>query len=386
VTLERTLQQRDPLAALVARPTAYLAVAVVPLYATGSTLLRLDDVSNPTLATFAIFLTVVAAVALATQSSPLRAPFTSRTLVLVVGCGALAALVSAVSMGAADAAIRDDWGPPAIGLYLLALTPYRPAKELATATVLAAILIGLMAIVQAEHFRADVPSLLFVVVAVTPVLAMGLAAAAFTDVLVRSLDRWQVRTSRAFSAMSDQRGASIARSVQQDRVTILNQEVVPFFTGVVAGETVTDDTRDRARAIADVLRSIMVAEADRTWLDVVIDDVGRLSSGGGEALSAAVRDEDRLAEHMSADQRTALRALIVALHHVGSLAPAASSVEIVASEGRCEVVLRAALECQAADRRADIAPFLAVMRVAFTDLQVDHDEPNLTLRFSYEQR
>jgi hypothetical protein len=49
-------------------------------------------------------------------------------------------------------------------------------------------------------------------------------------------------------------------------------------------------------------------------------------------------------------------------------------------------VLRAALECQAADRRADIAPFLAVMRVAFTDLQVDHDEPNLTLRFSYEQR
>jgi hypothetical protein len=386
MTRERTLQLRDPLAALVARPTGYLAAVVVPAYAAGSTLLHVDDVTNPALAVCAILLLALAGLALSVQSSPFRAPLTSRTLVLIVGCSALAQVAGVISTWPSNASIRDDWGGPAIGLYLLALTPYRPAKELATATVFSAILVGLLALVRAENFTAELPALVYVVVAVTPVLAMGLASAAFADVLVRSLDRWRVRTDRAFSAMSDQQGESIARSVQQNRVTILNQEVVPFFGAVLAGETVTEETRDRARQIADAIRSVMVAEADRTWLDVVIEDVARVPNGDGEALSAAVRDEHRLAEQMSGDQRTALRALIVALHRTGSLKPDGSSVRITDVDGRCEVRLRAALECQANDVRADIAPFLAVMRVAFTDLQVDHDEPTLTLRFSYEQR
>ncbi|MCU1544054.1 MAG: hypothetical protein JWM50_1919 [Microbacteriaceae bacterium] len=386
MTPERTLQQRDPLAALVARPAGYLAAVVVPLYAIGATILHRDDVSNPALAVFAIVLTLMAGIALALQSSPLRAPLTSRTLVLVVGCSALAHAVNVTATWSTDASARDDWGGPAIGLYVLALAPYRPAKELATATVFAAILTGVLDVAQARNSPSGLPPLAFVVVGVTPVLAMGLASAAFADVLVRSLDHWRVRTDRAFSAMSDQRGESIARSVQQDRVTILNQEVVPFFSEVLAGETVTEETRDRARQIADAIRSVMVAEADRTWLDVVLEDVARSSRVGGDALSATVRDEERLAEHMSADQRTALRALIVALHRAGSLKPDASSVQITATKSRCKVLLRAALECDANDARADIAPFLAVMRVAFTDLHVDHDEPTLTLRFSYEQR
>jgi hypothetical protein len=383
---ERTLQQRDPLAALVARPTSYLAAVVVPLHAGVSTVLGAQYVSNPTLATFAVFLTVVAGIGLAVQSSPLRAPLTSRVFVFVIGLTVLAHVMSVLSTWSTDVYVRDNWGPIAIGLYLVALSPYRPAKQLATGTVLAAIVVAVTAIAQAPSLVYPFPPILFAVVAVTPVLAMGLAAAAFADVLVRSLDRWRVRTSRAFSAMTDQRGESIARSVQQDRVTILNQEVVPFFTAILAGETVTEETRERAREIADAIRAVMVAEVDRTWLDMVMDDAARLTSAGTDAPSAVVTDADRLAEHMSADQRTALRALVVALHRAGSIEPARTSVVITADERRCDVQLDAPLACGDHDVRAEIAPFLAVMRVVFSDLHVDNDRPTLRLRFSYEQR
>jgi hypothetical protein len=89
---------------------------------------------------------------------------------------------------------------------------------------------------------------------------------------------------------------------------------------------------------------------------------------------------------MSADQRTALRALVVALHRAGSIDPSRTSVEITADEHRCQVQLDAPLACGDHDVRAEIAPFLAVMRVIFTDLHVDNDQPTLRLRFSYEQR
>jgi hypothetical protein len=295
-------------------------------------------------------------------------------------------VVSALSMGSSDSTLRDDWGAPSVGLFILALAPYRPAKEIATSGVLAAIAAGFIVIVQVENFALQVPAVAFVIVAVTPILAMSFAAAAFADVLVRSLDRWRVRARSAFSTLTDERGESIARSVQQDRVTILNQEVVPFFSDLLEGATVTESTRVRAREIADAIRAVMVAEADRTWLDGVVEEVSRFAPGDSDALHATVRDEKRLAELMSADERTAVRALVVALHGDRSFDPEEMTVEITGDGERCEVLLQAVLESVDGAQRSDIAPYLAVMRVIFSDLQVEHDHPTLTLRFSYEHR
>lgn len=386
MTRERTLQQRDPLAALVARPTGYLAAVAVPAYATVATLIGGQYVSHPILATLAVALTVAAGIGLAVQSSPLRAPLTSRVFVFVIGLTVLAHVVSVLSSWTTDAVTRDNWGPAAIGFYLVALSPYRPAKQLATGTVLAAIVVAVAAIAQAPHLDAPRSPLVLAIVAVTPLLAMGLAAAAFADVLVRSLDRWRGRTSRAFSAMTDQRGESIARSVQQERVTILNQDVVPFFTAILAGESVSESTRERAREIADEIRAVMVAEVDRTWLDVAMEDAARLAAGGSGAVSATVSDDDRLADHMSTDQRTALRALVVALHRDGAIDTGRTAISISADGERCDVHLAAPASCASSDVRSAIAPFLAVMRIVFTDLHIDTDQPTLTVRFSYEQR
>ena len=380
---EQTVQQRDPIAALIARSASFLAAIAVPLFAAGTTWFGRDSIESPALALLALFFVVLASVDLVVQSSPLRAPLTSHTHAIVVGSALVALLLSALSMGESDAYLRDDWGGPVVGLFIVALAPYRPARELLVSGVLSAIFAGFIAVVQSDSFVTVAPVGGFVIVAVTPIIAMSLAAAAFVTVLVRSLDRWRVRADRAFTAMTGERGESIARSVQQDSVTVLNQEVVPLFTALLDGALVDDSTRERARQISAEVRALMIADVDCTWLESVVDQVG---NGVPGAASTVVRDEHRLAEHMSTDERTAVRAFVVALHDAPSFDDETVEISIVRDGSRCEVVLRATVDSELNVLKGPLAPFLAVIRVMFSDLQVDHEQPALTLRFSYEQR
>jgi hypothetical protein len=329
---------------------------------------------------------VVASVTLVVQSSTLRAPLTARTHAAIIGSALVALLLSALSMWDTDAFLRDDWGVPVVGLYYVALAPYRPAKELVTSGMLSAIFAGFLAVVQSDSFVSAVPVGVFVIIAVTPIVAMSLAAAAFVEVLVRGLDRWRLRADRAFTAMTGERGVSIARSVQQDSVTVLNQEVVPFFSSLLDGAVVDEATRQRARQIADEVRATMVADVDRSWLENVVELAGRGGDGRPEAVRPVVRDDHRLADYMTTDERTALRAFIVALHADPAFIDDRVEIAIAPEGPRCGVVLRATVDSELNVLKGPLAPFLAVVRVMFGDLQVEHEQPDLTLRFSYEQR
>jgi len=134
------------------------------------------------------------------------------------------------------------------------------------------------------------------------------------------------------------------------------------------------------------VRALMIADVDRTWLESVVEQAGRLLDGRSEAVSTVVRDEQRLAEHMSTDERTAVRAFVVALHDDPSFVDDGAEIEITRDGSRCSVVLRATVDSELNVLRGRLAPFLAVVRVMFGDLQVEHEQPALTLRFSYEQR
>ncbi|WP_411700738.1 hypothetical protein [Conyzicola sp.] len=386
MSAERAVQQRDPLAALVGRPTSYLAGLLLPVYAGGMTWINRESIVSAGFAIVALLFVAVASLALVLRSSPLRAPLTARAHVLVVGSALAAMVASDLSMWGTDPYVRDNWGGPAVGLFIVALAPYRPARELALSGVFSAFVAAFVALVRPDSFVVDAPVGVFVVVAATPILAMSLGAAAFVDVLVRSLDRWQDRANRVTTAMSGVRGDSIARSVQRDSVTVLNQEVVPFFAALLEGAVIDDDTRQRARAISNEVRALMVADVDRTWLESVIDQAGQRTRSASAAAGAAVKDEQRLAEHMSTDERTALRAFIVALHDEQTLGDAGAEIAITGADKRCDVVLRARLDSELNVLKGPLAPFLAVVRVMFGDLQVEHEHPELTLRFSYEQR
>lgn len=382
---ERTIQQLDPLGALLARPFALFGALAMVAYALLMSWLNREDIDSQPLAWLAILGVASSASILAVGSSPARAPLRQRTFVFALAAAFLAAVLSAASMWQSNAFVQDDWGPVVIGIMLLASGPYRKSREIALAGSLAAIFVGFMVLLQQYSFAAPVPPVVFVIVAATPIVCMSIGASALTTAVIRSIRRWRSRATIAAQAQVSQLSDGIARSVQQDRVTILNRDVVPFFTDVLSRGEITVADRERARAISDTIRSVMVAEVDRSWLDGVVEQAGATSLGKDAPGAEVVQDDERLATQMTTDQRTAMRAFVVALFTHPAFDPDGFDIRITRARHDIVATMRASFTDGEATVRADLAPFLAVTRVVFVDLDAYFDHGTLTLRFFYDE-
>lgn len=373
---ERAFQQLDPLGALVGRPVTLLAALGIPIYASLMTWANRYDIDYPVLAVIALAAIVVTSSALVYGSSPMHAPFGPRMHVIVVASAAVAHILNAASMWHSNAYVRDDWGPIVIGVVYLAMARYRPPQELASSGLAISLFVGVLALVQAPSFVTPVPTILFALVSMTPVLTLSLSAARFGRYLIEGLERWRRQASRAARSFATVNTDWIARSVQQDRVTILNQEVVPFFSDVLHKGAIDDDDRERAREIANAIRAVMVAEVDRSWLDAILEQLG----------CAPTRDPARLATHMTTDQRTAVRATVVAITGLATYEAGSLRVALTRRATLEDVVVTATLNTPDNVLRGEIAPFLAVLRIVFKHFKVEFSGRRLTLRFSYEHR
>lgn len=375
---ERAFQQLDPLGALTGRPITIAAAVGIPVFAAVMTWFNRHDVETWWMAIAALVAIAAACVVLGFASSPLRAPFTLLMHSVVSGLASVAYLLSAFSMWNSNQYIRDDWGPMAIGLVLLPLSQYRPSKEIASTGVTLALLVGMVALLQEHSLVTGSTPINYAVVAMTPLLALSLASAAFGQSLIDGIEGWRRRAVQAATQFTDENSDWIARSVQQDRVTILNQDVVPFFAEVLQGGEIDPEHRERARAISDSIRAVMVAEADRSWLDIIVEQCA------GE--QASVVDPQRLSSAMSLDQRTAVRAVIVALSGHPAFEARGFSIELTADRHLCRAELRARMNIAESVVRSQFAPYLAVMRIVFSELRVELADSALTLRFSYDHR
>ncbi len=382
IDVERTRQQLDPAGTMGMRLLCCVLAAAAFVYALVVSLVYADERTIPLLSALALVIFGVACVIFMVAASAYRAPLGRRTHLLVHGLGLAAIFVDAASQWGTDRYIVDDWGPLALGTLLLALAPYRPALELATGGVLSGIFLGFLTLIEAPFFVTSAPPVAFMVVAVTPMLAFCFGGVAFSVSIVGAIERWQLRAERASRGLLDELKDGIARSVQQDRVTILNRDVVPFFSEVLARPTITEEDRARARAISDSIRSVMVADIDRSWLENVVAE----TAAGASVDSSAVVDPARVASMMTTHQRTAMRAFLVELLAVPGFDRRSLRVVLSKRRGTCLGVVTAAVELGDSAMRSALAPYFAVMRVVFSDLQIDFEQPRLALRFSYEQR
>ncbi len=381
-SVERTRQQLDPIGSLGSRLLSVVLATGAFLYALGMTIRTLDQVSNVMLAILSLLWLAAAALTVVVATSPIRAPFTRSTNLVVQLLAVGAAVLSIASQWGSNHFIQDDFGSVAIGLLLLALGPYRPAPELASTGVLVAIFMGFVTLLELPNLDTTAPPVSFVLVGMTPILALSFGAASYSGSLVSSLERWQLQMKLAVENRTNRLRAGITRAVQQDRVLILSQDVLPFFSHVLEQETLEAEDRARARKIAEAIRRLMVAEADRTWLEVVgVDDGVPEGFLGRTVVDAAGR-----ASSMVTDQRTALRALIVALTDDPAFIVGSMKITLSGTKSVCRGVLTAGFNESEIDLRSVLAPYFAVMRIVFTAFHVDYQHPTLTLRFSYEQR
>jgi hypothetical protein len=375
---ERTPQQVDPVGALASRPVSLITVLAALVVAVSATLSGRDEIVDPAASVGAVAALAAAGFVLVLSASPLRAPFRRRSLVAVVVLSCAAVALEALGLLGQNALVRDDWSSLAVGVLLLGVAPYRPAAEILVAGLVISLVVAVVVLLERPWFVTDVPTTTFVIVAVVPVVALSAAAASFSRTFTLLVERWIDRATTFRRASADELRASIARSVQQDRVTILNREVVPFFSSLVDRGAVTAADAQRARDIADQLRVSMVAEADRSWLE-------HLFVSPTSGVSGIVVDPDFVASAMTPDHRTSLRALLVAFGERDGVQADDVRVDLRRVDERVEALVSVPTTVGEFVVRRRFAPWFAVLRIVFGDLQVDATSPLLTLRFSYDQ-
>lgn len=381
---ERTRQQLDPAGVTGMRPITVAAAGAAFVYAVVMVLRAPESLQFPVLGILALILLAIACGILIIQSSPLRAPLSAAAHFFVLLFALAGATLSVAATWGANRYIADDWPPISVGVLFLALSLYRPSKEIAGAGSLVAIYLGFLVLLQVPMLDTPAPAVAVVIGAVTPMLAICYGAATFGATFVAALERWQRRADLATKRMSTQLRAGLVRSVQQDRVTILNKDVLPFFTDVLSRGEVTHNDRARAAMISESIRSLMVAEADRSWLEQVVEHT--VYGQQREQVSNFVHDPLRLAPMVTTRQRTAVRALLVALFDEPSVDRRSLRFVFARSDGRCVGVLTAQVDSSDHAMRMALAPYFAVMRVVFTDLHIEFNQSTLQLRMSYEQQ
>jgi hypothetical protein len=383
-TVQRTRQQLDPAGSTGVAAVGICLASGAVIYAVFMTVRGQSEISHPIFASLALGLLSIAALMFIFASSPNRAPLKARAHAAIHTVAFLAIVCEAIGQTGSNAYIRDDWGPATLGILLVALGPYRPAREIAAAGLCSAISIGIITYLEVPSLVTPGPPLAFIVAAVTPMLALCFAAAVFSNGVVASIERWQKRATAASVSLVREFREGIARSVQQDRVTILSRDVLPFFTEVLAGDNITDVDRQRARSIADSIRRVMVEEVDRSWLEALIELKGVESFNRPGAAGTVLDDPQHVASAMTVDQRTAIRALIVAYSGIPGFSRDRVRVTLCDDGDRNHAIITAQLPAPESVVRSTFAPFLAVMRAVFTNLEVDFVQSELILKFSFE--
>ena len=386
-TVPVAIQQLDPLGTLDGRPISVTAGIAILAFSSIMSWLNTDEIAYPLLASLALLAVVFASLVLVLGTSPLRAPFTGAMHAIGVGSALIAFALSSASLGDSAAIMTAWWGPLVIGTTCMALAPYRPVRELVTVGILASIFTGLIALVGSAASTTDASPVIIVLFSITPVLTMSLGGAAFARSLTQSHQHWESRALYGARRQRERQHVSVARSVQQDRVTILNRDVVPLFTDLSRRGIVSPDDRAKAAEYSASLRDLMVTEVNRSWLEsVVASSFGALDgfSDGDSASDPRVRDPHRLAGAMTAHQRTALRAAVLAVATGDELDRGSVRLAIEKTPSGAMIIVHATVTSSESSWRSSLAPYFAVLRVVFTGLQVSYHSPSLTVRFTYD--
>ena len=128
----------------------------------------------------------------------------------------------------------------------------------------------------------------------------------------------------------------------------------------------------------------MVEEVDRSWLEALIELAGVRRTNRPGAARVVVSDPHRVASAMTVSQRIAIRAFLVAFTDIPGFTRDQLRIVLSDNGGRSRGVIIAQVPFTENITRSNFAPFFAVVRAVFTNMEVDFVQPELTLRFSYD--
>jgi hypothetical protein len=157
---------------------------------------------------------------------------------------------------------------------------------------------------------------------------------------------------------------------QRGRVARLSARVAPFVGRIARAGVITDADRGLAAQIARRLRSELVVESGKSWLDVVAHKSGMV-----------VSDPGRLADRMNESQRAALNGLLVAASDSPVVDNRTLLIELRAqADGSTAVALSIDVDLPEGRRLVLLAPYYLTLKTTVDDLSWD-DGRSLLMRF-----
>ncbi|MCC6376620.1 MAG: hypothetical protein IT191_06340 [Microbacteriaceae bacterium] len=379
---ESTLQRLDPIAALGDRILVLLLASGGFGYFLISILRLYQGQWGEGTLLVSVLVAAAASIFVIVGSSQKFSPFRQGTHYLI-HLSAIASVVILVFWQNWHAGVGvSDAGSVFLGVLLLALGPYRPAIEIAALGSVSGVFIGFIALIEAERATVHTPLAVYTLTAMAPCVAFALASAKFSGRLVSAQERWRSQVIRLRDENLAKVQAGLSRSVRKDRLQILEVEAFPFLNEVIRSGTIGPEDRSRALRISNSIREIMVTESDRTWLEVAASDDGVEPS----RLKLAVADPQSAASFMTTDQRTAIRAMIWEILSEPAFKPGSLRIELATSDGNCIGAIRAHFSNPDPISKGRLAPYLAVMRVLFSDVTSQSNSNGLLIGFGYAKR
>lgn len=374
------MERLDPFTAAASRPvTRALAVGAV-LVAFVGVAFAVERVRTPFWLLVAL-VALVAAAGMIARCARHRSPWCT-----MVRRGALLPVLLATVLIAASAAsfsdvvhLRDDWSPFAVGLCVMALAPYRPPREIALLTAALVITGATLSLAQVSAGTLESPAPIAMVAGSLPIAVLGFAGAAYAASINGAIIDWHDRAWRSAADTALASRGGIARSVQQDRITLLNRDVVPYLARIALTEDLTETDRAEARALAVSIRESLVGEVEKGWAQAMLAELAARRASARVAVRAD--DPDDLGRSASLPHRTLLRAVATQLVESGGCAEVGLRLRRIEGRLCAEYDARSTLSFEEA-RRA-LEPILDVVRGLAEGCRLREQGGRLTLEFHY---
>jgi hypothetical protein len=294
------------------------------------------------------------------STRPLRPAFRGRDAAGPLALATAGLVLSAVSAANSSLLVQFWWAPIAVGLVIAILGPYSTVRQVVGYGVGLTAVTAIAATAAFARSGAWWPVTSVAFISGSVVVVATVATATFCYVVVSSTQRLLMGVERV-QAAPDDASEEAARRVERRTLARLGNRVAPFLDGIAGAGVVTDADRALAGQLARQLRSDLVSQVNRTWLDSIAL-FGRIS----------VVDPDNRADRMNAAQRTALRALLNAVMDHPGAAIGSLFIELRGDEdGSTAVALSLDFSLPEGTRTMMLAPYYLTLQTTVDSISWD---------------
>jgi hypothetical protein len=357
-----TPQQIDPLSWFT-RPLVPVAFAgLAALIGLATTVIQWRLADEPWLDILAIALIASACVLIQIWTRPLRPMFGPRQALVPLALTVAGLALSTVSAIDSATLVQYWWASIGVGCVIAALGPFSTVRQILVYGSGLTVVTAACGYVAFAPVSTVWPSLSVTLIASCAGVVATVATATFCYVVV-SRTQALLRGAGTVPPASpgEQASDELARRVERRTLARLGNRVAPFLEHVAEAGEVTAADRALAGQLARQLRSDLVSQVNRTWLDSIAL-FGRIY----------VVDPDKRADRMNPAQRTALRALLLSVTNNPGAAVGSLFIELRGEpDGSTAVALSLDFSLPEGRRAMLLAPYYLTLQTTVDSLTWD---------------